>query len=67
MKTLSILFAVVTAVIVILMIEQHGFLMQSDQRAFDQDFATLKMLGVIAGLLSVGAAVAHLVNIRHRY
>jgi hypothetical protein len=41
--------------------------MQSDQRAFNQDLATLKMLGVIAGLLSVGAAAAHLVNICHRY
>jgi hypothetical protein len=41
--------------------------MQSDGVAFDQDFATLQMVGVIAGLLSVGAAAVHLVRIRDRY
>jgi hypothetical protein len=68
MKALSIIFAAATVFIVVLIVLRHGFRMQSDTVVvFDQDFAILQMLGVIVGLLSVGAAAAHLVKIRDRY
>jgi hypothetical protein len=67
LRAISLFFAGLTAIIVVLIVARHGFRMQSETSAFDQDFATLQILGVIARLLSVGAAAAHLVIIRDRY